>query len=94
MNWQAGQVVHPGPGVYVAHIWSTELSVIRKHLAAKLSARHHQLRTTVLAKIAAEARFDVPCQFIGLCDLARYALSYRVMLRTSAAPYRMLFSRK
>jgi hypothetical protein len=77
-----------------SHVWGTELSVLSKHLAAKLSARHHHLRLTVLSEIAAAGRFDVPCPFFGLCDLVRYALSYKAMLRTSAARYRMLFSRK
>ncbi|TCG02889.1 hypothetical protein BZM27_52525 [Paraburkholderia steynii] len=52
-----------------SRMWGTELSVLRKHLAAKLSARHHQSRITVLAKTAAEARFD------GLCPSFGYATS-------------------
>ncbi|AUT66287.1 hypothetical protein C2L65_41840 [Paraburkholderia terrae] len=72
----------------------TKLSVFRKHIAAKLSARHHQMRTTVLVKIAGEAQFDILCPSFGLCDVARYALSYKAVLCTSVARYRLLFSKK
>ena len=40
---------------HTSHMWDTELSVPRKHLAAKLSACHHHSRITVLAEIAADS---------------------------------------